>query len=62
VSEGEAAAAKAMDHLRQAVAIGYRNAYRFRIESALAPLRSREEFQLLMMDVAFPAEPFAVAR
>jgi len=29
-----------------------------RIESALDPLRSRDDFRLLMMDLAFPAEPF----
>jgi serine/threonine-protein kinase len=61
-SEGEAAAVKAMDHLRQVVANGYRNANELRIESALDALRSRDDFRLLMMDVAFPTEPFAVAR
>ena len=30
-----------------------------RIESCLEPLRARPDFQLLMMDVAFPAAPFA---
>jgi tetratricopeptide (TPR) repeat protein len=33
-----------------------------RREKLLDPLRSRPDFRLLMMDVAFPAEPFAVAR
>ena len=28
-------------------------------ESSLDPLRSRSDFRLLMMDVAFPADPFA---
>jgi len=28
-------------------------------ESALDPLRFRPDFHLLMMDAAFPAEPFA---
>jgi serine/threonine-protein kinase len=59
VAEGEAEAARAMGSLRRAIAMGYRNAVELRIESALDSLRSREDFQLLMMDVAFPAEPFA---
>jgi hypothetical protein len=48
--------------LHQAVAMGYRNPRAYRAESALDPLRSRDDFRLLMMDVSFPAEPFAVAR
>jgi hypothetical protein len=39
--------------------MGYRNRIGLRLESALDPLRSRDDFQLLMMDLAFPAEPFA---
>jgi hypothetical protein len=31
----------------------------FRIEAALGPLRGREDFRLLMMDLAFPAKMFA---
>jgi len=31
----------------------------FRTESALGPRRDRPEFRLLMMDLAFPAMPFA---
>ena len=31
-------------------------------ESALDPLRDRPDFKLLMMDLAFPADPFAVGR
>ena len=30
-----------------------------RKEANLAPLRGRPEFRLLMMDLAFPTEPFA---
>jgi tetratricopeptide (TPR) repeat protein len=58
-AEGEEAAAKAMDCLRRAVAMGYRNANAIRIEPALDTLRSREDFKLLMRDVAFPTEPLA---
>ena len=52
----------AMAALRQAVAIGYRNPGVYRTESALDPLRARDDFRLLMMDVAMPADPFAAAR
>jgi hypothetical protein len=42
--------------------MGYCNAGAFRTEDALDPLRDREDFRLLLMDLAFPAEPFAAAR
>ena len=45
--------------LRQAVTMGYRNPDAYRTESALDPLRNRPDFQALMMDLAFPTEPFA---
>jgi hypothetical protein len=62
VADGEAEAASAMDWLRRAVAVGYRNANELRNESALDSLRSRRDFQLLMMVLAFPADPFAQVR
>ena len=49
----------AMALLSKAVTMGYRNADAYRTESALDPLRTRPDFQLLMMDLAFPTEPFA---
>ena len=58
-ADGVDEAEKAMAGLRQAVAMGYRNPDAYRTESALDPLRNRPDFQLLMMDLAFPAEPFA---
>jgi tetratricopeptide (TPR) repeat protein len=58
-AEGEDEAARAIAALTRAVGMGYRNAYAWRTESALDPLRSRDDFRLLLMDVAFPAEPFA---
>jgi tetratricopeptide (TPR) repeat protein len=61
-TEAARAADKAMELLARSVAVGIRNTNEFRIESALDPLRSRDDFQLLMMDAAFPAEPFAAAR
>jgi hypothetical protein len=42
--------------------MGYRNAPAWRTEPARDPLRSRDDFRLLMMDVAFPAEPSAATR
>jgi tetratricopeptide (TPR) repeat protein len=64
VSAAEAAseADAAMALLRRAVAMGYRSPSAFRTDDALDPLRSRDDFQLLMMDLAMPTEPFAVAR
>jgi hypothetical protein len=52
-------ATRAMRWPRRAVGTGYRNANEVRIESALDPLRPRDDFRLIMMDLAFPAEPFA---
>jgi tetratricopeptide (TPR) repeat protein len=60
-AEGEEEGGKSIERLRRAVAMGYRNRIELRLESALESLRSRNEFQLLMMDVAMPADPFARA-
>ena len=57
--DGPIEAGRAMDILRQAVAIGFRNARRYRTEPALAPLRDRDDFRLLIMDLAMPDRPFA---
>jgi hypothetical protein len=54
---GEADAAMVL--LRKVVAMGFRNAAAFRTEDALDPLRGRDDFRLLMMDLATPADPFA---
>ena len=64
VSAGEAssAAESAMTLLRKAVGVGYRNPDAYRTEDALDPLRGRDDFRLLMMDIAFPGEPFAPGR
>ncbi len=50
---------RAMDDLRQAAARGYRNPAQYRYEPDLAPLRGRRDFPLLMLDLAFPQQPFA---
>ena len=60
-AERQIEADKAMDWLRRAVAAGYRNANELRIESALDPLRDRGDFRNLILDMAFPVEPFASA-
>ena len=48
---------RAMAKLTKAVAAGYRDVATLRKEPALDPLRSRPDFQALMMDLAFPANP-----
>jgi serine/threonine-protein kinase len=45
--------------LRRAAAMGYRSPDACRTEDALDPLRGRDDFRLLMMDLEFPPEPFA---
>ena len=56
--EGEEAAAKAMDCLSRAVADGYRNVHEVRIETALDPLRDRQDFKKLMAELEkkFPGQ------
>ena len=57
VGERETHAERAMALLHQAAGMGYRNAGAYRTETALDPLRSREDFRLLMLDLAFPKDP-----
>jgi eukaryotic-like serine/threonine-protein kinase len=57
-AQGETEATNALRLLREAIRSGYRDANDYRTETALDSLRNRPEFQLLMMDLAFPAEPF----
>ena len=47
---------------RKAIEMGYRAVSVYRTEDALDPLRARDDFRLLMMDLAMPAEPFARTR
>jgi serine/threonine-protein kinase len=60
-AEGASEAETAMTLLRKAVAGNFRSAA-FRTLDVLDPLRGRDDFRLLMMDIAFPAEPFAPGR
>ncbi len=59
---GRAEADKAMETLRRAVAAGFRDTNRLRVDTDLDPIRSRPDFQMLMLDLAFPSNPFAPAR
>ena len=59
VAEARAAADRAMYRLREAVAAGFRDLAHMRTDTDLDPLRSRLDFQLLMMDLAMPDDPFA---
>jgi serine/threonine-protein kinase len=56
--EGRAAAAEAMVNLRRAAAAGWREVAQLMTDTDLAPIRSRPDFQLLAMDIAFPSDPF----
>ena len=46
----------------RAIALGYRGPVTFRTETALDPLRSRDEFRLMMMDLVMPSAPFGAER
>ena len=52
-------AAVALDLLKKAIGLGYHSPRAYVDERALNLLRDRPEFRLLMMDLAFPADPFA---
>jgi tetratricopeptide (TPR) repeat protein len=58
-AEREAETAQAMALLGKTVGVGYGDAFAFRTDPALDPLHNRPDFQILMMDLTFPAEPFA---
>jgi hypothetical protein len=55
-------AARAISALSRAAGLGYRDVPASRTDSALDPLRDRDDFRLLMMDVTRPPEPLAAAR
>jgi hypothetical protein len=58
-SEAVVEADAAMALLNKAVGLGYRLTDAIRAEPAFDSLRGRTDFRLLMLDLAFPAEPFA---
>jgi tetratricopeptide (TPR) repeat protein len=57
--EGQAEAERAMQLLHRAHARGYRNVAVMQRDHDLDPLRSRDDFRALMMDLAMPDDPFA---
>jgi hypothetical protein len=61
-AEAPGLADRAMNDLRSAAAAGYRNLAVYRYEPSLGPLRGRDDFKLLLMDLAMPADPFTAAR
>ncbi len=60
-AEGQVEAQMAMELLRKAIAKGMRDAAWLRTERGLDPIRGRDDFRLIMMDIEFPAQPFARA-
>jgi eukaryotic-like serine/threonine-protein kinase len=56
--EGTAELDRAIDSLRRAVAAGYHPVGWLEHDQDLTPVRSRPDFQSLMLDLSFPAEPF----
>jgi tetratricopeptide (TPR) repeat protein len=52
----------AVQLLGQAFTSGYRNIPYIGTDRVLDPLRERPDFRLLMMDLAFPADPFGTPR
>ncbi len=56
--ERESCAGRAVKALRRAVATGYNDLGQIRRDRLLDPLRSHRDFQDLMMDLSFPADPF----
>ncbi len=57
--DAQADSDEAVAILKKAVGMGYNSANSFRDEPALDSLRGRPDFQVLMMDLNFPAEPIA---
>ncbi len=60
-AESSAQADAPMAALRRAVAMGHHSLDAYRTEDALVPLRDREDFRALLMDLAFPEPVFASA-
>jgi tetratricopeptide (TPR) repeat protein len=57
--EGPIELERGMEMLRRAIAAGSRDVSWMRRDPDLGPLQLQSDFQLLMQDVAFPADPFA---
>ena len=62
-AESAAEAELAVARLRKALEAGYSNLVWVRTgDPDLKPIRTRPDFQALLMDVSMPVEPFAAAR
>jgi tetratricopeptide (TPR) repeat protein len=59
---GQAEAETALATLRQAVSMGYRDFARLRSDTDFDSLRVRPDFQLILMDLAMPEDPFVHGR
>jgi serine/threonine-protein kinase len=57
--EADSLGSDAVHTLRRAIAAGLRDVAFMGRDTDLNPLRSRSDFQMLLMDLAFPDEPFA---
>jgi eukaryotic-like serine/threonine-protein kinase len=60
-ADGRAAADLAMSALWQAIAAGWKEASWAKADTDLDPIRSRADFQALMLDLGFPANPLVGA-
>ena len=60
-ADGEAEAAKAIDCLRRAFAAGWKRLDYMRADTDLDPIRSRRDYQVLILDYGFPTNPFGPA-
>ena len=58
-SVGADQADQAMQWLKKAVGLGFRDRSQFSRDEGLASLRNRPDFRLLLLDLAFPAVPLA---
>jgi len=58
VEDGRRYGDRAMIALWRSVAGGFKTLEIYRTDPNLDPLRDREDFQVLPMDLAFPTEPF----
>ncbi len=57
-----AEAGRAMKDLRRSLAAGFGNLAKFREDTDLDSLRGRDDFRLLLLDIAMPADPFQAQR
>src|SRR5262249_32088751 len=58
----ESLADRPMAHLRRALDLGYRNTPPIAPDADLDSLRDRDDFRLLLLDLAFPDDPFERGR